>query len=123
MPDNEDSLIEWDEKSNVEKLFGPPFEWSAWTSTIMSVWRHVLLFVKEGRLTTPVEVLITSATEEPLVHVRFLSASWEKGNALELLQSDESKWQSPEIFPVSVIVSDAAGVEEDWEVDPRQWLN
>jgi hypothetical protein len=103
-------------KSNLEKLLGDPFKWDAWTVTITFVWQRVLVKIKEGRFATPVEVLLTSSKDELLAHVRL--KTFER-SGLEHLQSDESKWQSPEIYPVTAHVSDSAGVEEEWEVDPR----
>ena len=102
--------------SDLEKLQGDPFKWDAWKVTLMSVCHQVLVDVKEGRLTTPLEVFFTSATDELLAHIRLRSFD---ADALEHLQSDESKWQNPEIFPVTASISDAAGVVEAWEFDPR----
>ena len=65
-----------------------------------------LVDVKEGRLATPVEILFTSVTDEPLVHLRLKAL---ETDALEYLQSDKSKWQNPEIFPVTVNIFDARG--------------
>jgi hypothetical protein len=55
-------------------------------------------------------------TQRALVHYRLTSL--ERG-ALEILQSDESKWQSPEIFPVTATITDGAGHLEMCEIDPR----
>jgi hypothetical protein len=38
---------------------------------------------------------------------------------MEILQSDESKWQSPEIYPVTATITDGAGIMAEYEVDPR----
>ena len=103
-------------KSNLEKVLGDPFEWDAWTVTISVCMQRVLVDVKEGRLATPVEILFTSVTDEPLVHLRLKAL---ETDALEHLQSDKSKWQNPEIFPVTVNICDAAGVPQEWKVDPR----
>jgi hypothetical protein len=68
--------------------------------------------LKEGQLTPPVEVEITSATDEPLVHYRLTSL---EHGGMEILQSDESKWQSPEVFPVTATITDGAGKVEMWK--------
>jgi len=103
-------------QSEMEKLFiRDSFVQDPWKATSICLIR-MAAGLKEGQLTSPVEVQITSATDEPLVHYRLTSL--ERG-ALEILQSDESKWQSPEIFPVTATITDGAGHLEMWEIDPR----
>ena len=104
-------------QSEMEKQFlRDSFVQDPWKVICISVIRVVVAGLKEGQVTSPVEVQITSATDEPLVHYRLTSL--ERG-ALEILQSDESKWQSPEIFPVTATITDGAGHLEMWEIDPR----
>ena|SRR3989442_249792 len=104
-------------QSEMEKLFiRDSFVQDPWKATSICLIRMAAAGLKEGQLTSPVEVQITSATDEPLVHYRLTSL--ERG-ALEILQSDESKWQSPEIFPVTATITDGAGHLEMWEIDPR----
>jgi hypothetical protein len=88
-----------------------------WKVICISVIRVVVAGLKEGLLTPPVEGQITSATDEPLLHLRLTSP---EHGALEILQSDESRCQSSEIFPVTTTIADGAGRMESWEeVDPR----
>jgi hypothetical protein len=68
----------------------------------------------------PVEILITSATHEPLFRLRmtgFKAVAAELADATELL--DESKLHSLEIYPVTATITDATGSVEEFEVDPR----
>src|SRR5438128_11985991 len=88
-----------------------------WKVICISVIRVVVAGLKEGQLTASVEVQITSVIDEPLLHLRLTSP--ERG-ALEILQSDESKCQSPDIFPVTTTTTDGPGRLETWgDVDPR----
>ena len=105
-------------QSEMEKLFlRDSLVQDPWKVICISVIRVVVAGLKEGLLTAPVEVQITSATDEPLLHLRLTSP---EHGALEILQSDASKCQSPEIFPVTTTVTDGAGHLEEWEeVDPR----
>jgi len=101
---------------NLEDKFGDPMEWGPWESTVLPVMNLALLGLKEGRLLAPVEVLITSSADDDLLHYRL--KGWQP-NAMVILRSCEAKWHNPDIYPVTIEVSDASGKSEIWEIDPR----
>ena len=88
--------------SDVKKFLQATFQWDEWTVTMMRAVFLVAAGVKEGRFVVPVEILITSVADEPLIHVRITAVkddATDQADATELLQSDESKWKSLEIYP------------------------
>jgi len=101
---------------NIEGMFGDSIAWGPWESTVLPLVNLALLGLKEGRLLAPVEVSITSSGDDDLLHCRL--KGWQP-NAMVILQSCEAKWHNPDIYPVTVEVSDASGKSEVWEIDPR----
>lgn len=67
------------------------WHWHAWTSTVL---KYALTGLQAGALAAPVEVVMTSATDDPLIHLRRTGL---ERYAIKILESDESKWQGPEI--------------------------
>ena len=107
---------------DVKKFLEDTFQWDEWKVTVSRAAFLVGMGLKEGRLTVPVEILITSATDQPLFHSRLTAVKAdpkEQADASELLQSDESKWRSLEIYPVTITITDGGGHEERWTFDPR----
>jgi len=90
------------------------WHWHAWTSIVI---KYVFAGLKDGQLKAPVDVLVTSVTDDPVFHVRFRAFEPDGHEILQFL--DESNLQGREILPVTVSISDGAGKEETWEVDPR----
>jgi len=61
-------------QSEMEKIFlRDSFVQDPWKVICISVIRVVVAGLKEGQLTAPVEVQITSTTDEPLLHLRLTS--------------------------------------------------
>ena len=89
------------------------WHWHAWTSIVI---KYVFAGLRDGQLKAPVEVLVTSVTDDPVFHVRFRAFEPDGHEILQFL--DESNVQRPEIFPVTVTITDGAGKVETWEVDP-----
>lgn len=50
-------------KSRIEEMFGHPFTWGNWESTLIPIMTATLRRVKDGKLAAPVEVLFQSAVE------------------------------------------------------------
>jgi hypothetical protein len=78
------------------------------------VLRYAWAGLQVGEFAAPVEVVITSATDDPLIHLRL--TVFER-HTIKIC--DESKWRIPEVLPVTVTITDGAGKVEMWEVDQR----
>jgi hypothetical protein len=78
------------------------------------VLKHAWAGLQVGEFAPPVEVVITSATGDPLIHLRL--TAFER-HTIKIC--DESKWRTPDVLPVTVTITDGAGKVEMWEVDPR----
>jgi hypothetical protein len=90
------------------------WHWDAWARTVI---KYALAGLKEGQLKAPVEVLVTSVTDDPVFHIRFTAFEHDAHEILQFL--DESNLQGREILPVTVTITDGTGKQEMWEVDPR----
>ncbi len=76
--------------SHLEKLLEDPvhWHWHAWTSIVI---KYALAGLKEGQLKAPVEVLVTSVTDDPVFHIRFTAFERDAHEILHFL--DESNLQ------------------------------
>jgi hypothetical protein len=105
------------EPSNVDKMFGPFVERDNWTLTIHAVALEVGCAIRAGQFTLPVEVSISSVNDKHLLTYRIESSDASKWGFV--LQSDESRWQDPDIFPVTAVVTTGSGDMLEYSVDPR----
>jgi len=106
----------------MKKFLEATFQWDEWRVTVNLAGFLAAKRLKEGRLVVPAEILITSVTDEPIFHSRMIAVkadAKEQADATELLQFDESKSRSLEIYPVTMTITDVAGHMEQWKFDPR----
>jgi hypothetical protein len=96
---------------------GDPLGWDHWTSTWVFAARAAISAVLEKPSIVPVEVQIASVMDEPLL--TFLIERNDPKNWGHILQTDELRWQAPDIYPVTVTATDKTGEVSQWQVDPR----
>jgi hypothetical protein len=102
--------------NQVEKLFGDPFTWDAWTATAGAICQKVLTAIHDNQLTVPVDVELTSVTDAPLLSYRIESLD---RKVMHILNANESLWQEQDIYPITAMMIDATGKTWEFEVDPR----
>ena len=92
----------------LEDFLGSALQWDDWTLSIVNMVTRVAALVNKKVLALPVEIHITSVNDELLLK-SLLQADANGKPFGRVLESDQSKWHSPNIFPITAVVRDCIG--------------
>jgi|SRR5579884_4566952 len=81
-------------------------EWDDWTIAQTRIMIRFAQYLRAEQLVLPAIVEISSRDETPLATFR---AENLKNPKLIMLEANESKWQDPNIFPLTVVFTDQRG--------------